>query len=82
MLGIAVRAKTPLQWYSTHPKAPRGVQQFRDSAGGYQPFFQEAIDAACGKSDWPITSTDSLSALKVVFAAYRAAESGITQSVT
>ncbi len=80
-LRLDFRAKTPLEWYSTRPKAPRGVQQFADATGGYQPFFQEAIDAVLGKTKWPITSSESLRALKVVFGAYRAAESGMTQTV-
>ena len=54
-LRLDFRAKTPLEWYSTHPDAPRGVQQFGDTTGGYQPFFQEAIDAVRGKTEWPIT---------------------------
>ncbi len=81
-LRLDFRAKTPLEWYSTHPKAPRGVQQFADTTGGYQPFFQEAIHAALEKTEWPITSSESLRALKVVFGAYRAAESGMTQTVS
>ena len=81
-LRLDFRATTPLTWYATHPEAPRSVQQFDDTAGGYQPFFQEAINAALGKTEWPITSSESLRALKVVFAAYRAAQSGMTQTVT
>ena len=81
-LLLDFRSKTPLRWYSTHPEAPRGIQEFDDTTGGYQPFFQEAIDAVRGKTEWPITSAESLSALKVVFGAYRAAESGKTQTIS
>ena len=80
-LRLDFRAKVPLEWESTHPAAPRGVQSFHDQAGGYQPFFQEAIDAVRGKAEWPITSAESLRALRVVFAAYDAAESRQTRSL-
>ncbi len=83
-LHLDLIAKKPLEWYSTHPKAPRGVQQYhyKDEGGLYQRFFQDAIDAIIQDSDPPITSDESLRALKVVFSGYRAAQSGSTQTVS
>ena len=73
----------PIEWYSTHPDAPRGVQQYRytDAHGLYYLFFEDAISAALGRAKWPITSQESLRVLKIIFGAYEAAETGMTQTV-
>ena len=82
-LYLDLTAKKPLEWYSTHPKAPRGVQQYAytDEGGLYQLFFQDVIDAINSGGEPPILSSESLRALKVVFSAYKAAATGRTQIV-
>ena len=71
------------QWYSTHPKAPKGVQTEKPTSkvGGYQAFVQAAIDGVRGVRPAPLTGEDSLQVLKVIFAAYRASETGTVQKV-
>ena len=71
----------PLQWMSTKPGAPEGLQVFEepDSHLMYHLFFQDAIDAIREDAAPPISTKESLRALEVVFAAYRSAESGQAQ---
>jgi len=71
------------QWYSTHAKAPKGVQTENPTSkvGGYQSLVQAAIDAARGVRPAPLTGQDSLQVLKVIFAAYRASETSTVQNV-
>ena len=73
----------PLQWHSTRPSVPRGMQEFihTDTREMYHLFFQDAIDAVRNKASPPITTDESLRALRVVFAAYKAAATGKTQRV-
>ena len=75
-----------VKWYSTHPDAPRGVQHFHyqddpEPPYLYGPFVQEAVDAALGLAEVPMTSQESLHLMRVIFAAYRAAETGKTQDL-
>jgi len=74
----------PLQWYSTLPDAPKGVQSFENSDAQlmYELFFQDAIDAIRTHGAPPITTEESLRVLRVVFAAYEAVATGRTQTVT
>ena len=71
------------QWCSSHPEAPKGVQTEKPSSkvGGYQAFVQAAVDSARGARPAPLTGEDSLQVLKVIFAAYRASETGTVQEV-
>jgi predicted dehydrogenase len=72
----------PLEWYSTQPGAPKGVQKFEYSEqDGYRIFTEEAIQAARGAMAAPIAAADGLHALRVAFAGYRAAETGRTQTI-
>ena len=48
---------------------------------GYTPFVAHAVRACAELADPPITSADSLRALKTVFAIYAAAESARTTKV-
>jgi predicted dehydrogenase len=75
--------RRPLEWYSTRPDAPKVVQKFDDAnePGLYQLFFQEAIDSIRNNSPPPITTAESLRALRVVFGAYKAIDTGRTQEV-
>jgi len=70
--------KPPLEWYS------RGEMHKFDGPAvpaGYTEFVRAIARASAGLDPWPLTVDDSLYVLKTVFAAYRAAESGRTQSV-
>jgi len=71
------------QWYSTHTKAPKGVQTESPTSkvGGYQALVQAAVDGVRGVRPAPLTGEDSLQVLKVIFAAYRASETGAVQNV-
>ncbi|MCA9125241.1 MAG: Gfo/Idh/MocA family oxidoreductase [Planctomycetaceae bacterium] len=66
----------PLTWYTTKGDKAGQVQvgtQGREPRG-YTPFVSEAIRACADMTDPPITSDDSLRALKTVFSIYSAAE--------
>jgi len=82
-LRLAHLEGQPLEWYSTKPGVPRGVQTFRytDTREMYHLFFQDAIDAIREDTPPPITTGESLRALRVVFAAYEAVSTGKTQQV-
>ncbi len=82
-LRLAHLEGEPLQWYSTKPGAPRGTQTFKytDTREMYHLFFQDAIDAIRKGTPPPITTGESLRALRVVFAAYEAVATGRTQQV-
>lgn len=68
-----------VEWYSTREAAPIIHRVNKDNEpSGYTPFVQKVVRAAAGLEPPPLTTADSLEALKVVFAAYRAAETGRT----
>eukprot|EP01050_Picozoa_sp_SAG11_P016021 SAG11_NODE_2136_length_3766_cov_6.499864_3_plen_156_part_00 len=72
----------PLRWQSGHPDAPHGEQAWCwEPTDGYRDLAIEAVRFACGKGPPPITTAESLAALRAVFAGYAAAESGQTQEV-
>ncbi|MBM3794353.1 MAG: Gfo/Idh/MocA family oxidoreductase [Acidobacteria bacterium] len=83
-LRFNTRVESMLEWYSTHPAAPRGVQQFRpgERASVYDLMLQSAVDSAAGKGEWFIATKESLAVLRVAFAAYRSAESGKSVTVS
>jgi predicted dehydrogenase len=83
-LRLAHLEGQPLQWYSTKPGAPREIQTFKytDTREMYHLFFQDAIDSIRGGTPPPITTSESLRALRVVFAAYKAVATGRTQQLT
>jgi len=76
-------SRRSFQWYSTHPKAPRGIQTETEPEGvnSYQLLVQAAIDAARGARPAPLTADDCLHVLDVIFGAYRASETGTAQSI-
>ena len=82
-LRLAHLEGQPLQWYSTQPGAPREIQTFKynDTHEMYHLFFQDAIDAIRTGKPPPITTSESLRALRVVFAAYQAVATGRTQQL-
>jgi UDP-N-acetyl-2-amino-2-deoxyglucuronate dehydrogenase len=66
-----------VEWYSTKEAAPVIHRVNKDNEPtGYTPFVQSVVRAVAGLQPPPLTTADSLHALKVVFAAYRAAETG------
>ncbi len=75
---------TPLEWYSTSPGAPSGVQTFSyllPAETGYRPWVQATIDAVRGLAPAPISGSEGLQLLKTVFACYRACETGVSQAL-
>jgi predicted dehydrogenase len=73
----------PLEWYSTHPAAPRGVQKTGKPGQSveYDVTVREAVLAAAGMGVPFMTTDDSLAVVRVVFAGYRASETGTVQTV-
>ena len=69
--------------YSTHSESPHGIQSFtyQDDPNLYKVLVQESVDAALGLAPAPLTTQDSLHVMKVIFAAYRSAESDTTQRI-
>ena len=82
-LRLDLGTERPLEWHSTLPDAPKSVQQFSDpkSDDVYTGMLQSAIDGARGTAPPVITTRESLSVLKVVFAVYQAAATGRSQTI-
>lgn len=80
-------AGTSLEWYSTAPGTPQGVQSFThkvpDGPGStlYAQLVAAAVNAARGPERPIVTGEECLHVLKSIFALYRAAETGATQVV-
>ncbi len=74
----------PFEWYSTKMAANPQVQRFEYPKGsrGYPPFIRAAARAVAGLEPAPISGADGLHVLKTIFAAYRAADTGRTQTVS
>jgi predicted dehydrogenase len=71
-----------LAWYSTKEAAPQVRRLNKDKEpSGYTPFVQRVVRSVAGLEPPPLTTGESLNALKVVFAAYRAAETGRTVGI-
>ena len=78
--------ETPLQWYSSHTDAPEGLQDFPftpepETTVGYQAFVRAAVTAALGQSPPPVTGRECLHVLRTIYSLYRAAETGVTQTI-
>ncbi len=76
-------AGTPLEWYSTHPDAPRGIQYFRYESDppGYDFTLRSVVNAARGTEKAFIDADQGLHVLEVIFGAYRAVETGTAQTI-
>jgi len=76
-------SRRSFQWYSTHSDAPRGIQTEKEPEGvnSYQLLVQAAIDAAQGARAAPLTGDDCLHVLEVIFGAYRASDTGTSQTI-
>ena len=74
---------SPMEWYSTHPDAPKGVQAFPFSyeVGPYHGILEAVLNAARGTGSPPATGEECLHVLKAIFGAYEAARSGRAQDV-
>ena len=74
----------PLEYYSTKDTREPKVERFEypKGQGGYAPFVRAAVRASAGLEEPPITGTECLRVLQTIFACYRAAETGRTQSVS
>ena len=77
-LKVDTIGPTALEWYSTEGENAGMVQQFEGEREprGYTPFVREAIRAAAGLTEPPISNLHSLRALETVHAIYEAAERG------
>lgn len=73
----------PLQWHSTRPGSPTGVQTFSYARPSnlYAAFVQAAVNCARGSEPPPVTGAEGLQALKVVFALYQAAQTKTVQTI-
>ena len=82
-LQIDKHGGLPLQWYSQTDEEPyiHRVENF-EGPSGYTPFVDACVRASAGLQSPPLSVDDSLHALKTVFASYRAAETGRTQSLS
>jgi len=69
---------TPLHWYSTKGDSAGTVTTWSGSKEprGYTPFVRDAVRACAHLTEPPISSADSLRALKTVFSIYSAAQTG------
>lgn len=74
-------SEVPLEWYSNRTgKISR--YQGPTEPNGYTPFVQRVTRAFAGIEPIPLTTEDGVRVLKTVFAAYRAAETGSTVSIS
>ncbi len=73
------RPENPLEWYSNKQRVVQKLGPTKP--GGYTPWVQHIVRASIGLEHAVLSADESLHALKVVFAGYRAASSGRTQSV-
>jgi predicted dehydrogenase len=75
-------AVVPFRYYSTTDERPEIKTYTRpDVPVGYSPFVAACVRASLGLELPPVTTNDSLRAIKTIFAAYEAAETGQTQQV-
>lgn len=81
-LEIRRHGGLPLAWYSRKEEHPR-IHRIDEFPGpsGYTPFVRACVRASAGLEEAPLTSDDSLRALKTVFGCYRAAETGRVQRI-
>ena len=70
-----------LDWHSATERmndAPNRHFRYDSTGGGYTPFVRDCLQACLGQIPPPITAAEGLGVLRVIFAAYRAADSGTT----
>jgi len=81
-LQIEKHGGLPLRWYSQQDEQQK-IQQVEsfDGPSGYTPFVKACVRASAGLDPAPLTADESLHVLKTVFASYRSAETGCTQTI-
>jgi predicted dehydrogenase len=67
---------------STRAGAPGRELRYDSVAGGYTPFVRDCLRASLGEIPPPISGAEGLEVLRVIFAAYQAAETGRTVRLT
>ena len=74
----------PLHWYANQGEEAGKIQEWTGSKEprGYTPFVRDAVRACAQGTEPPISSADSLRALRTVFAIYAAAASGRSTSAS
>ena len=76
-----------MEWHGTSPAMHRSNDRqfaYAPAGGGYHdywPFIESSLAAAEGKGPPPITGAEELEVLKVIFAAYRSADTGQTVTI-
>lgn len=72
-----------LTWYSNKETDPQ-VRKYDgpQEPNGYTPFVQAVVKACCGRTEPPITTTDGLRILRVIYSAYESAATGQRQTLT
>ena len=68
----------PLHWVSQKGEQAGKIQEWEGSKQprGYTPFVRACIEACANNTDPPISNSDSLRAIKVVYSIYKAAQTG------
>ncbi|MBK5294143.1 MAG: Gfo/Idh/MocA family oxidoreductase [Acidobacteriia bacterium] len=73
------RPENPLEWFSSRQP---GIQRMKPTRPfGYTPWVNHVVRVALGIEPAVLTANDSLHALETVFAGYKAAETGRTQTI-
>jgi predicted dehydrogenase len=67
---------------STPAGAPGRELRYDSAAGGYTPFVRDCLRASLGEIPPPVSGAEGLELLRVIFAAYQAAETGQTVRLT
>jgi len=71
----------PLEWYSNRTGKTQRYEGATEPSG-YTPFVQRVTRAFAGIEPIPLGTEDGVNVLKTVFAAYRAAETGTTVTIS
>ncbi|MDA0832548.1 MAG: Gfo/Idh/MocA family oxidoreductase [Planctomycetota bacterium] len=81
-MELQLTDEMPLRWVSRQKDRPEGEQTAKATGPeGYTPFVQACVRSSAGLAEPPVTTVDSLRALKVVYGAYDAARTGTTQEL-
>jgi predicted dehydrogenase len=82
-LRLAAVEELPLEWYSSKDVREPKVERFEYPKGGrgYLAFLKQAVRAAAGLEEPPVTADEGLHVLQTIFALYEAAKTGRVQTV-
>ncbi|MEC8819455.1 MAG: Gfo/Idh/MocA family oxidoreductase, partial [Pseudomonadota bacterium] len=77
-LHLEQMKEKPLHWVSQKGEQAGKIQEWEGSKQprGYTPFVRACIEACANNTDPPISNSDSLRAIKVVYSIYKAAKTG------